>query len=981
MGRFAKNAVLVITGVFLAMTLSDASAASKWYTARTVNGRTQPLSAGTQTITMPDGRTVGINSATVSGGLIDLVISLYNDPKGDDNGNTQDVDPASISQDAYEKIIQYFADGVYEATEGAHKIRNVRVYRGGLRQDADVTWQASGHPGAWYMNQQGIDATIHMYDNFSGHNFTNNVAEHEVGGYTLAHEFGHYFYGMLDEYCVWNNGWVTLAAANRASPCIMNDQWSAAGRVYTWLNHSIMVNTNSAAYANYECHTDGAQYQHYGDGSWPVLSRDPAGDPLDTARRQWLRTNRGMRMYYPELAAVAPTGVNPPRIDLSSATALSDLASRQDLNIIWMGTNVVVEIIIDESGSMGGSPLTSAKAAAKLLVDQIPDNSAVGVIGFDDSVYTISGITVVTSATMRTSIKTAIDASSGGGWTAIGDAALEGLSQLQAFGRTNFTRVAFLLSDGESNTGSDPLEAAASYQSAQIPIMTFGYGYVNSDLVTMADMTGGNYYYSPASLAAISAAFQDAFTAISARQNLADGTFMASATSAKGAVAISIPFQVDSTIADIDVTVGYNATNTVALNLTDPNGVAHPAVSTNQSGTDRLLSFSASSPTNGQWVIGGTASAGASLRYQVNGGVNGFSYYLTAVSMGGDDVAYPNPIQIVARLNRGPAVNGAVVKATITDQQTNTTSLTLDNTANGTYSGTFMPTNDSIFSIVVSADNSANTATYTYADILPSATDSGEVGTVTPDTAVNESFTRTTSLQVTMTGTEYSSLPAIPSGVTATEGFCLDYVKVSWNAAADASCYQIWRSDNSSSESDAVLIAQVDRAYDSYMDTAVTVRNSFAYRYYYWVKAVNFKGASGFSSAHQGWPLFGPAIRVDDASTITLDAGNYVNVTALIRAGEFAGVPCDWWVVAYGETAGVFYYLDSNGSWQPAAGLADMRPVYQGPLFDITTPLTLLNWNGLPAGTWKFFFGVDPNVNGYLDADSVCYNMAILYLQ
>ncbi|MDP2990993.1 MAG: VWA domain-containing protein, partial [Kiritimatiellota bacterium] len=642
---------------------------------------------------------------------------------------------ASINQDNYEKIIQYTADGIYEATDGAHSLRNVRIYRNGSRQDADVIWRQAGGPSAWYMNQENIAANVNMYDQFSGRDFPANAASQEEGGYTLAHECQHYLYGVLDEYCVWNGRWVNLAANQKTQPCIMNNQWAAAGRIYTWLNHSIMYNTNAAVYAPYECRAGTAQYQAYNDGAWPTLSKNPTNDPLDTARRQWYRTNRGKRMYYPELAAVAPSGTNSPAINLSSATALADLVSRQNLNILWMGSNTVVEIIIDHSGSMAGyyddnwnwiydpAKMANARSAAQLLVDQIPDNSAVGVIAFDDTVSTVSPIIVVTSAVQRTTIKNAIATISPVGSTAIGDAAYAGLSQMQAFGHTNFTRVAFILSDGQSNTGSDPLSAAAAYQTAQIPIMTFGFGTIteiDADLMTMADMTGGNYYYSPSSLASIAAAFRDAFAAISAQQSLADGTYMASVASFKGqkSASISIPFQVDSTIADIDVTVSCALSNTVALTLNAPNGMPYSAISTNLSSSEKLLSFFVSSPITGLWTITGTVSISDALRYSVNSGVNGFSYYLTAVSMGGNTVAYPNPIQIVARLNRGESINDAVVKAIITDQQTNTTTLTLSNTADGTYSVNFMPSNG-LYNIVVQADNSDGTATYTWADILP----------------------------------------------------------------------------------------------------------------------------------------------------------------------------------------------------------------------------------------------------------------------
>lgn len=984
---FAKATGACMAALFLAWTLSDAQAANRWYSARTVNGRTQPLSAGTETMLLPDGRIIGVNSASVTNGLVDIVISLYNNPRGDDNGNTQDSDPGSVEQDAYEKVIQYTADALYEATEGAHSFRNVRIYRNASRPDADVIWQRTGGPSAWYMNQQNIAANINMFDLFSGRNFT-NAADHEVGGYTLGHEVQHYLYGVLDEYCNWvaATGWTTLPANQKTQPCIMNSQWNAEGRIYSWLNHSIEYNTNSVNYAPYECRNQTAQYQHYNDGAWPILSRSPSNDPLDTARRQWLRTNRGARMYYPELAGVAPTGTNPPNITLNSGTAVGDLPSRDNLNIIWMGSNIVMEIILDISGSMDYSAgkFSNAKIAAQLLVDQVPTNSAVGVITFDSSVYTTYVLTIITNATQRTAIKNAIAALVTGGATAIGDAAMAGLNQIQAFGHTNFTRVAFLLSDGQDNSSStSPLTAAAAYQTAQIPIMTFGYGPagdIDPVLITMADMTGGTYYYSPVSLGAIAAAFNDAMAAIQANTILLDGFYLASATALQESLttSVNIPFQADSTIDDLNISVSYSTNYTATLTVNAPNGTTYAPASTNESGGERLLSYSVDSPATGQWAIAGSITTGATIRYSVSAGVTGFSYYLTAVSVFGNTVAFPEPISIIARLTRGPSIRGANVRAVITDPNSNTTYLALSNTNNdGTYSGIFLGSNG-IHTIVIEADNSAGAAMYTWSDTLPAVDSDGNVP-ITPDSAVGEPFTRSASLQVTVSGASYAQVPSAPTNVTASDGAYLDYVNINWQEDPYASyydapsLYEIWRNTEDSTAT-ATKIGEIDRTYTNYMDSAV----EDASRYYYWVKAKNVAGTSGFGSSDQGWPLFGPAIRVNNAQTLTLLPGNAADVSVLLDVGPYTGSPCDWWVVAYADNLGLLYYLNSSGNWVPASGLNDLHPVYQGGIFDIDEPYTVLLLNSLPEGVYHFYFALDWTVNGVLNLDTIVYDGAVL---
>ena len=93
----------------------------------------------------------------------DVTISLYNNPAGDNVRTTVD------ERTKYEQIIEYFADAVFESSEGLNQIRNVYVYTNGKFADkADIVWEASGHPHA---NLAGVGIPgmkISMYDTFAG---------------------------------------------------------------------------------------------------------------------------------------------------------------------------------------------------------------------------------------------------------------------------------------------------------------------------------------------------------------------------------------------------------------------------------------------------------------------------------------------------------------------------------------------------------------------------------------------------------------------------------------------------------------------------------------------------------------------------------------------------------------------------------------------------------------------------------------------
>jgi len=75
-----------------------------------------------------------------------------------------------------------------------------------------------------------------------------------------------------------------------------------------------------------------------------------------------------------------------------------------------------VMLVIDRSGSMGGTLITDAKNAAKTFVDNTCSSDLVGLASFSESATLDIGLT-----TDHNSIKTQIDALSTGGYTAIGD--------------------------------------------------------------------------------------------------------------------------------------------------------------------------------------------------------------------------------------------------------------------------------------------------------------------------------------------------------------------------------------------------------------------------------------------------------------------------------------------------------------------------------------------------------------------------------
>lgn len=247
---------------------------------------------------------------------IDLDISLYNNPT------------SATDRAAYESIINYFADGVYESSNGAHKIGRVTFHPNGANADqSDVVWIQKCHPNA---NLAGIAVAgwhVNFCDVFEKGGFLGDLDflkdnnNQRKGGYALAHEWGHYYYTLYDEYKgndKNDNNTIHLphTTDKAVKDSIMNQPFKAhnlLGDDFKWLNFSIAKNDTGKT----------AQHRVYGASGWETLARSQSNDPRDGKRLALPE-----RIYYPELATVAPGAGQAAQIDLPGS-------ARSALNINW----------------------------------------------------------------------------------------------------------------------------------------------------------------------------------------------------------------------------------------------------------------------------------------------------------------------------------------------------------------------------------------------------------------------------------------------------------------------------------------------------------------------------------------------------------------------------------------------------------------------------------------------------------------------
>ncbi|MGI6086470.1 MAG: leucine-rich repeat protein [Kiritimatiellia bacterium] len=207
--------------------------------------------------------------------------------------------------------------------------------------------------------------------------------------------------------------------------------------------------------------------------------------------------------------------------------------------------------------------------------------------------------------------------------------------------------------------------------------------------------------------------------------------------------------------------------------------------------------------------------------------------------------------------------------------------------------------------------------------------------------------------------------PAAPTGVAASDGAHTDKIRVTWKASAGAASYKVYRHTSNNPNAASLIGTSATTAYnDTTAKTELT--------YYYWVKAVNEGGVSGFSAFDTGYlGVVGPLVMVNGmvGNNIRIPANKPITVAATMMnlPAAYLRVPVDWWVAAYVHQDGLWFYFDTNFNLMPFDGnLANVRPAYQGPLFNVP-PMALVENMVLPRGTYNIWFAVDYPMDGKID--------------
>ncbi len=450
---------------------------------------------------------------------VDLLVSYY-----DTYANTMS------KKAAIEENFKYMADAVYEMSNGAHRLGNVVIYTDGAKKDtADIIWNKEqmesggkdesgkpimelcsfcAHEGSRIAERAPNKGIFHCD---KGEQYDKTTLEDtKYGGYTLGHEFGHYFYKLLDEYKANQEGKGGFPDINDVpvKPSIMHSPDYAftssetderlEKEDYSWLNFSTAINDTKQT----------AHHRVYQESAWETLIRDPKTDKGRSKHIEgW------DRIYYPELQAVAPKAGELFKLELPQEQG----TARGGLKFIWkqgahdqttrrlrLGNQPASVIaVLDISKAVSKEQLNTVKTAVKQWINDANVGDYVGVISVGKTATVVQPLINIHSEAAKDTLNLAVENISTTSEEAnLSEGLKTALAELKS-SPSSYSAAVYLLSAGENAKNSDPFKEIVHYQDQWILLHTIGLSDnpTSTNLLSkLAEDTYGIYWQSNGSL-------------------------------------------------------------------------------------------------------------------------------------------------------------------------------------------------------------------------------------------------------------------------------------------------------------------------------------------------------------------------------------------------------------------------------------------------------------------------------------------------
>ncbi len=222
------------------------------------------------------------------------------------------------------------------------------------------------------------------------------------------------------------------------------------------------------------------------EGAWVGQSATPDGsDPARFDAGQTLRMSG--RLGHPTMQ----------RGDRGSTYVLLEIAGTSETSGAASIPDGHLAIVLDQSGSMRGSRLVNAKAAAARAIDGLRDGDTVTVVTFDTSTRVVVPPTVL-DASNRSRVARDVQTIGLGGDTCISCGVDTALAQLRASGGT---RRMLVLSDGDANSGIRDaggfraLGRRAADEGIEITTVGVSLAYNETFLAAVSETSNGRHYF------------------------------------------------------------------------------------------------------------------------------------------------------------------------------------------------------------------------------------------------------------------------------------------------------------------------------------------------------------------------------------------------------------------------------------------------------------------------------------------------------
>ncbi|BBO89483.1 vWA domain-containing protein [Desulfosarcina ovata] len=373
-------------------------------------------------------------------GKFDLILSLRHN-----------ADATRIGQ--WERSFRRASEILFDATDGQMQFGKLYVANNSIGgTEADAWLLPDEGTSSSFVNALGIPG-LHM----------NLKSDEKNKPFVVIHEFGHYGFGLYDEY-IGPSGSAECTGTTSGGACIMEhgywngDQIADDGTLTPGPVNEFCVEDN------HDPDSDTDQESIHGEPCWNTI-----------------HTN------FPDVAI--PDGLPGGPVP----------GGHEDVDWILLAEDPRFVLLLDKSGSMSaGNGISGVRFGADYWTQYLATSGdSLSIIAYNHGQDVILPLTSLDATTDLGSTLTAIGSITPGGTTNVGGALDSGLMQILSPGDRAATQVAILFSDGLHNTGTPPESVVDDLVENGVRVYTIGFGpYADqARLEQIADDTGGRFEF------------------------------------------------------------------------------------------------------------------------------------------------------------------------------------------------------------------------------------------------------------------------------------------------------------------------------------------------------------------------------------------------------------------------------------------------------------------------------------------------------